>query len=146
MEPLVVEIDIAVSRDHAFMVWTENVGAWWPASHRITDTSDVIVEPFEGGRIFERAPDGTEHDWGEVVTWEPPQRLQCLWHLFFDRSEATDLEVRFEETESGTKVVIRQSGWERLGAAGADRRSRTHAAWSTIGNRYRMSFEQAPMT
>ena len=37
------------------------------------------------GRIYERTPAGTEHDWGEVTVWEPPARLAYLWHLRPDR-------------------------------------------------------------
>lgn len=132
IDPLVVEVEVEVSQEHAFDVWTTRLGAWWPRSHTMSDPADVIVEPFEGGRIFERAADGSELEWGEIVAWEPPHQLRCLWHLFFDRSEATDLEVTFTATEIGTKVTIRQSGWERLGDSGPPRRTRTQAAWSAI--------------
>ena len=44
----------------------------------------VIFEP--GGRIYERTPDGTEHDW--------------------DRSDATEVEVTFEAPGEGTAVRI----------------------------------------
>ncbi len=132
MDPLVVEVVVATSPRHAFDIWTTQLGTWWPASHTITGSREIVMEPFAGGRIFERSADGVEHEWGEVVAWEPPLRLRCLWQLFFDRSEATNLEVTFHETASGTRVVIRQEGWERLGDAGAERRSRTHVAWSTI--------------
>ena len=141
MEALVVELEVKASPEHAFAVWTERVNSWWPTSHTMTTGGEVVLEPYPGGRIFERANDGTEHDWGEIVAWEPPHRLACVWHLFFDRSEATDLEVCFEPIAVGTKVVIRQTGWERLAAAGAERRARTSAAWSEIGEHYRAYLE-----
>lgn len=137
MEPLIVEIDVETTPDHAFDVWTAQLGRWWPPSHTLSGTKDLVIEPFPGGRIYETASDGTEHDWGEVVSWEPPARVRCLWHLFFERSEATDLEVTFAETASGTRVVIRQTGFERLGGAGVERRTRTLGAWSTIAARFR---------
>jgi hypothetical protein len=31
------------------------------------------------------------HACGEVLAWEPPHRLVYLWHLMFDRSEATEV-------------------------------------------------------
>jgi uncharacterized protein YndB with AHSA1/START domain len=53
----------------------------------------VVLEPRVGGRIFERTPAGDEHDWGEVLAYEPPRRLAYLWHLRFDRADATEVEV-----------------------------------------------------
>lgn len=142
IEPLDLEFDVNASPDHAFAVWTEKLSAWWPSSHTISGTRDLVMEPFAGGRIFERDDDGTEHDWGEIVTWDPPHRLRCLWHLFFDRSEATDLELIFDETPTGTRLTIRQTGWERLGPAGTERRTRTHQAWSAIGEQFRLEVDQ----
>jgi uncharacterized protein YndB with AHSA1/START domain len=34
--------------------------------------------------FYERTPDGAEHDWGEVLAWEPPRRLVSTWHLRFE--------------------------------------------------------------
>jgi uncharacterized protein YndB with AHSA1/START domain len=48
-----------------------------------------------GGRIFERTPDGVEHDWGEVLAWEPPHRLAYLWHQSTDRGRATEVDISF---------------------------------------------------
>ena len=35
---------------------------------------------FEGGRLVERATDGTAATWGEVVVWDRPRRLVFTWH------------------------------------------------------------------
>jgi uncharacterized protein YndB with AHSA1/START domain len=84
------------------------------------------------------AADGTEHDWGEVVEWDEPHRLSYLWHLFFDRSEATDVEVTFTEAEGGgTTVRLVQTGWERLGEPGVERRERTFGGWAAVTAGYR---------
>ena len=77
----------------------------------------MVLEPRLGGRIYERTPDGTEHDWGEVTLWDPPHRFGYLWHLRRDRADATDVEIRFlAATDSATVVEIEHRGWERLGA------------------------------
>ena len=55
----------------------------------------VVLEPWLGGRIFERTPDGAEIDWGEITAWEPPGRLAYLWHIRRDRADATDVEITF---------------------------------------------------
>ena len=138
MTPLVVEFTVDASPQHAFEVWTSRTSLWWPRSHTVTSADDlaIVVEGRRGGRIYERAGDGTEHDWGRVTAWEPPQRIAYTWHLFFDPAEATDVEVTFTPRQGGTSVRIEQGGWERLGEAGAERRVNTKRAWAAITPRY----------
>ncbi len=94
VEPLRLTIDVDCAPEHAFAVWTERFSLWWPADHTVTGDPDLVaLEPRLGGRIYERGPDGTEHDWGEVTVWEPPQRLGYLWHLMRDRADATEVEI-----------------------------------------------------
>ncbi len=92
----------------------------------------MVFEPGLGGRIYELARNGDRHDWGEVVAWEPPHRVVYTWHLFFDPAEATRVEVTFEQTGEKTRVQIHQSGFERLGPPGIDRRERTLGAWGVL--------------
>jgi len=137
--PLIVEFEVAAGLDHAFATWTERCASWWPSAHTISrGPAAILLEPRAGGRIFERAPDGTEHDWGSVVEWEPPRRIAYRWHLFFDPSEATDLQVTFRPAGAGRIVVrIAQSGWERLGDAGPARRTRTGQVWQELTGAFR---------
>ena len=106
-EPLVVEFDVRATPEHAFDVWTRRAALWWPRSHTLSGQPESIMfEPRPGGRVFERAANGVEHDWGEVLDWAPPTRVRYLWHLFFDRSEATEVELTFTTVPDGT-----MSGW-----------------------------------
>jgi uncharacterized protein YndB with AHSA1/START domain len=141
--PLVVEFEVAAEPEHAFAVWTERCASWWPAGHTISRGPDAIMfEPHAGGRIFERAPDGTEHEWGAIVAWDPPTRLSYLWHLFFDPSEATEVQVTFRSPGAGRTIVrIEQSGWERLGEAGPPRRTRTVQVWRELSGVFRSACE-----
>jgi hypothetical protein len=135
IEPLRLAFDVACDAEHAFTVWTSRIGSWWPADHTVTADPDavVVLEDRVGGRIFERAPDGTEHEWGEVTVWEPPVRLGYLWHLRRDRADATDVDIRFVELAAGTtRVEIVHTGWQRLGAGGQDWRDRNRAGWETL--------------
>jgi len=139
MEAIVVEFEVSTSPGHAFDVWTSKPSMWWPRSHTVTQDPrvSIIFEPYEGGRIYERGPDGAEHDWGEVLLWEPPARIGYLWHLFFDRSEATEVTVTFRPLETGTLVTLIQTGFENLGDAGIDRRRRTNQVWLELTGHYR---------
>jgi uncharacterized protein YndB with AHSA1/START domain len=137
IEPLVVAFEVGVPPGQAFETWTGRCATWWPRSHTISGHPTTITfEPRPGGRIVERAPDGNEHRWGEILDWEPPSRLRYLWHLFFDPSEATEVEVTFSPIDGGTAVRLEHRGWDRLGDAGPSRRDRTHRAWSTITANY----------
>jgi activator of Hsp90 ATPase-like protein len=131
--PLELAFDLDCRPTEAFDVWTDRFSAWWPDDHTVTgDPAVVVLEPRLGGRIYERAHDGTEHEWGEVTAWEPPGRLCYLWHLHRDRSDATEVEIRFVGLESGTRVEIEHRGWERLGADGSAWRERNQTGWQTL--------------
>jgi uncharacterized protein YndB with AHSA1/START domain len=140
MDPLRIEFTVTCPPEDAFRTWAVDTSLWWPPGHSVSTEAGLTVtfEPRVGGRIFERTPAGIEHDWGEVVAWEPPHRLAYLWHLRFDRSDATDVEVTFTAADDGgTRVTIVHGGWERLGAAGAERRERNERGWAGVVERYR---------
>jgi uncharacterized protein YndB with AHSA1/START domain len=146
MEPLELRFTVSCPPDHAFDVWAERTSLWWPHGHSVSGEPDLTVtfEPRAGGRIYERTPDGAEHDWGEVVAWEPPRRLAYLWHLRFDRADATEVEITFEREPAGdgTAVTIVHRGWERLGALGPERRERNQRGWGGLIPHYRRACGQ----
>jgi hypothetical protein len=135
IEPLSLDFDLRCDVEHAFDVWTTRTSLWWPAGHSVSAAPGlrVTIEPWVGGRIFERTPEGIEHDWGEVTLWEPPRRLRYLWHLRRDRADATDVLIVFSPAgEDHCRVSIEHRGWERLGAAGPDWRQANQAGWSGL--------------
>lgn len=101
-EPLRMSFDVDCPAEHAFTVWTAGIGTWWPADHTVSGEPGltVVMQGGVGGRIYERTRDGVEHDWGEVTVWNPPTRLVYLWHLRRDRSDATEVEIRFRPAEA----------------------------------------------
>ena len=121
---------------------------WWPRdTHRIGEVEPeaVVVEPRAGGRWFERAPDGTECDWGRVLEWDPPARLLLAWHLNAeweydpDPAGSTQIEVHFFPEDPGaTRVELVHRGIEVHG----ERASEVHdaidgpAGWSGLLERY----------
>ena len=135
IEPIRIAFEIDCPADHAFEVWTDRISAWWPTDHTVSGEADVLVvlEPRTGGRIFERTADGVEHEWGEIVAWEPPRRFVYLWHLRRDRADATEVEIRFVgRTDDTTVVEIEHRGWEALGAEGESWRDRNNGGWATL--------------
>ena len=135
IEPLRMSFEVECPAEHAFDTWTAQIGRWWPADHSFSgeDGLQVVLEGRPGGRIYERTASGQEHDWGEIITWEPPRRFVYLWHLRADRADATEVEITFQDQGNArTRVEIEHRGWERLGARGADWRARNHGGWSTL--------------
>ena len=135
--PLVHEFTVACPPAHAWAVWAERTSLWWPATHSVSGAPEAVtIEPRPGGRIFERAPGGEEHEWGRVLAWEPPRRLVYSWHLRQDAADATEVEIRFEAAGDGTAVTITHRGWERLGTRGPELRERNVRGWAGLIPRY----------
>jgi hypothetical protein len=143
-DPLRLSFDVACSAQHAFAVWTSHLGVWWPSDHTVTGRADLVVvlEGGIGGRIYERTPDGVEHDWGEVTVWKPPTQLAYLWHLRRDRADATEVEIRFvPRGAAATRIEIEHRGWERLGDAGGEWRDRNRAGWTALLPHFQAAIE-----
>ena len=72
IEPIELAFDVQAPADHAFAVWTRDLGRWWPIDHTATGEDGLIItlEPRVGGRIFERTRDGRESDWGAGIGLE----------------------------------------------------------------------------
>jgi hypothetical protein len=133
-EPLKISLDVACSATHAFAIWTTRIGDWWPPDHTMSGEAELVVlQPGVGGRIYERTLEGLEHDWGQVILWEPPRQLGYLWHLGTDRASATEVTIRFvAQSEGSTRIEIEHRGWERLGQIGDEWRDRNRVGWASL--------------
>lgn len=131
--PLRFSLDLDCSTEHAFAVWTTAIDTWWPRDHTVSgDPLAVVIQGAVGGRIYETAADGTEHDWGEVTVWEPPRTLAYSWHIGREPSAATEVEIRFlPRGERATRVEIEHRGWDRLADAGLWR-GRNRTGWESL--------------
>jgi uncharacterized protein YndB with AHSA1/START domain len=135
-------VTVDCSPDHAFETYTAGIDNWWPLeTHSVGGMNGerpekAVFEAGVGGRLYERMASGEEREWAKVLVWEPPHRLVYLWHLRFDRSDATEVEVSFEPAGEGTDVTIVHRGWERLGAVADERRERNRRGWAGVVDRY----------
>jgi uncharacterized protein YndB with AHSA1/START domain len=126
---------VACPAEHAFATWTGKASSWWPVEHTVSHErgTKIVFEARQGGRIYERTPDGREISWGEIVEWDPPRRLRYLWHIATDPANATDVEIVFRELpDSSTQIEIEHGGWERLGEIGTAWRDANHAGWDGV--------------
>lgn len=132
MEAIELEFSLDCSPGHAFDVWTCRATMWWPSAHTMSrDPSAVVTfEPRAGGRIFERTDDGTEHAWGQILAWEPPDRLRYTWHIATEPENATEVEITFVADGDGTKVRVHHDGFDRLGEFGTEWRRANRLGWA----------------
>jgi uncharacterized protein YndB with AHSA1/START domain len=140
-------ITVKAPPQRAFDVFTAGFSSWWPMeSHHIGKTmaTDVIMEPFNGGRWFERDADGNECNWGFVTEFEPPHRVLLAWHLNPDwgydpdPEKATEVEVTFTAVEDGTLVELEHRGFEKHGETGVKMRDAVSApgGWTDLLEMY----------
>ncbi len=138
-EPLTVTFEVDCPVEHAFAVWTERIGAWWPRDHTVSGRPDVevVLEPRLGGRIFERAGDGAEHQWGQITLWEPPFRLSYQWHLQRPPVDATAVDIHFvARPDATTQVRIEHRGWDEQAPGGDPWRERNRLGWQSVVPHY----------
>lgn len=118
-------VTVPTTREDAFVMFTAGMGEWWPKMHSIGSSPmlDVVVQPERGGRWFERAVDGSECQWGEVLAWEPGERVVLAWQIDgewrFQATLITEVEIVFTEVAAGeTRVDLEHRNFDRFGPAG----------------------------
>lgn len=134
IEPIRLEATVGKSAEEAFTHFTGRMTAWWPMQ-RFTfgpgRSHEVLMEPFVGGRFYERYTDGEEFTIGEVLAWDPPHRVVFTWRGRW--TVPTEVTVRFEsQGPSLTRVEVEHAGWERLGEVGLDRRNEYSNGWPAV--------------
>lgn len=109
---------VQVTPSAAFEVFTSEVDLWWRRGPRFRGggpASELLFEEDrEGRRLIERA--GSEvFEMGRVRVWEPGKRLVLDYRLRnFAPGEKTEVEVRFEASGEGTRVILEHRGWAAI--------------------------------
>lgn len=135
LPPIIRSISVAWDPKTAFRKFTADFGSWWPArTHSIGGERihRVVFEDKLGGRIYEEHLDGRRFQWGEIILWEPPNRVKFTWHPARDPSTSQQVEVEFLAEGDGTRLKLTSSGWERWGR-GANRARRGYSlGWAYV--------------
>ena len=135
-ETLIIEavrktVTVDCSVEEAFRVFTADIRTWWPTDeHSLNgeEVEDVVLEPREGGEVYELTADGRKGHWATIIAFEPPHRLVLSWEVD-TRSVGTEVEVRFADQGSGTRVELEHRGWD---AEQADSRASYETGWDGV--------------
>jgi uncharacterized protein YndB with AHSA1/START domain len=126
-------IVVEAPREHAFSVFTQDMGSWWPPEHHILEgeLAEMVFEPHVGGHVYDRGVDGRECRWARVLAYDPPERIVFSWDINLewglepDPGKTSEVEVRFiAETPRRTRVELEHrhlerhgTGWEGMSGA-----------------------------
>jgi len=121
---VVVALRVKATPEHAFRVFTEEIGQWWRPNglFQFTPRSPGVIafEPGPHGRLVETLAGGKVFEIGRVRAWEPPLdggagRLVVGWRqATFAPGQDTEVEVRFEPVGQETRVTVEHRGWEAI--------------------------------
>ena len=114
----------------AFETFTARFGDFKPPEHNLLGTPlvETVFEPRVGGRLYDRAEDGTECHWARILAYDPPDRVVFswdigpTWQVETDLERTSEVEVRFvAESADRTRVELEHrhldrhgSGWESV--------------------------------
>jgi uncharacterized protein YndB with AHSA1/START domain len=130
---------VAVPVEKAFQVFTEEAGSWWPLATKSVgqeEAETLVFEPHSGGRVYERTRSGEEHEWGQILAWEPPHRLVFTWHPGRGAETSQEVEVRFTDSAADTRLDLEHRGWERLVETADEIPDHYESGWDEVLDRY----------
>ncbi len=142
------EIEVPLSRNRAFQLFTEHFAAWWPKEYTWSQSAlkHIGIEPRMDGRCTEEGPHGFQVDWGRVLAWEPPGRVTVTWQIGPGRvpqpdpANASRVDLRFiAKGRDATRLVLEHGDFHHHGE-GAEAYCKTMASeygWPFILERYR---------
>jgi uncharacterized protein YndB with AHSA1/START domain len=143
VSPIRQSIVVSVSRERAFDLFTSRMADWWFTGEGIGPRPfrQLVLEPRKGGRWFERAEDGAETNWGEVLDWDRPARVLLAWQIDgawkFDPDLVTSLEITFEEMDANSTCVrLEHRDLERLGMSGGKAVETMREGWGKLLGRF----------
>lgn len=121
-----VALRVKATPERAFAVFTQEIGVWWRPNTLFQTTprapGRLAFEFGPDGRLTETLANGKVFEIGRVLAWEPPERLVFSWRqATFPPDMVTEVEVRFEAVDDGTRVSVEHRGFHNVPADSAAR-------------------------
>ena len=113
-------VEVALDPVTAFAVFTEEINRWWrPGPMNWNDSARAVgihIEPGVGGRWIEVYDEATGEGFecGRITVWEPGIRFVFLYRDAGHTIDDTEVEVRFEAIDGGTRVTLEHRGWDKV--------------------------------
>ncbi|MEO0979336.1 MAG: SRPBCC domain-containing protein [Pseudomonadota bacterium] len=151
LEPVTVVAKINRSPSETFDAFLSKVSHWWPLeTHSVSPylgepaPETVVIERYEGGKIFEISTKGDHRIWGTILNYQEGKRVTFSWHPGSPEHEATTVSVAFDLADDGkTIVTLVHSGWEARGDKAAEIRGNYLTGWTDIIQRRFIDFTNA---
>jgi uncharacterized glyoxalase superfamily protein PhnB len=101
------EVEVPVDPASAFRTFTDEIDSWWVRGPiNFFDAARAVemkIEPGVGGRVLE-VYEGDALELGRITAWQPGTQL-----AFRSSVDDTEVDVRFEPVEGGTRVRVTQT-------------------------------------
>lgn len=134
IDPIQKSVTVPLPPSQAFDLFTSKIDLWWPKrGFSVGGAKSKLTFPkHKGGEIIETDEAGTAHIWGTIIAFDPGVYVAFTWHPGRAPHEATIVEMRFQQTQSGTKCDLTHGGFDILGpTADAVSTSYLHG-WDTV--------------
>jgi uncharacterized protein YndB with AHSA1/START domain len=113
VDALHLQIEIDAPPERAFQVLTQRFDQIKPRHHNLlsVDIAETVLEPWPGGRIYDRGVDGSLCRWGRVLTVDAPNRLVFTWdvspqwQLEPDPARCSEVEITFTAIDGDRTLV-----------------------------------------
>lgn len=116
---VLVAMRVAAPPGRTFAAFTDEIGEWWQPNglFRFTDRDGgrLAFEPEPPEHLVEIGADGERFEIGRVREWDPPHRLVFEWRQAgFADDQSTEVAVRFDAVDTGTRVTVEHFGWDAI--------------------------------
>jgi uncharacterized protein YndB with AHSA1/START domain len=116
---VLVALRVAAPAARTFSAFTSEIGEWWCPNglFRFTDRAGgrLAFEPDPPEWLVEIGTDGERFEIGPVIVWDPPHHLVFGWRQDgFPIDRSTQVSVRFDAVENGTRVTVEHVGWDAI--------------------------------
>ncbi|MEM1374322.1 MAG: SRPBCC domain-containing protein [Pseudomonadota bacterium] len=137
-DPIRKSVDVPLSPDDAFTLFTKKIDTWWPletkgvsVSRGLPASKEIRVEGHEGGKVVEILSTGEEALWGRILEWTPGRSFRMTWQPGRTADLPTEVEVTFTPIGNGCRVELVHSGFDAY-ENGADIRTMYNDGWGVL--------------